>query len=1080
VSKTGWSARVMWIAALLVPPGALAVVWRELMIRHPVIAAVLVVLYEILVAVVGFLAGVAGDIAARWQTRLADRLDGFLRQRMSRFDARYRSFVLAALRFVDHKGLATVGPFIPEMDEVFVDVNVVSQVPHKISPGLLTGIPGGNRGRRSLGDFLDHADPVVLAVIGGPGSGKTTLLRQVARQACLHPRTRRRSLPVLLYLRDHAAAIIANPGAGLTELLRGTLGGIRAEPEGWFDQRLRSGECVVLLDGLDEVARHDDRAKVAAWVERQIRVYPSSDFVISSRPHGYSAAGIDAADVLQVCAFTPEQVNRFVHAWYLAVERHGTESGKELTARHSRESAHDLLRRLDAAPALRDLTANPLLLTMIANVHQYRGALPGSRAELYAEISQVMLWRRQEAKNLTAGLAGSKKETVLRGLGFFMMQQRVSDIGREDLLREVRPILRRLSHQARAEDFLADTESNGLLIERESELYCFAHHTFQEYFAALHIRDKGMGAVLEGTVGDPWWRETTLLYAASTDADSIVSACLEEGTVPALALAFDCADQGSELAAELLARLEDLLASATRPETTPERRKLIAGVLITRHTQHHLRTGSGVRVSTQPVTAELYRLFLADTEIPPPDCPLPADGGTTVGMRADDATAFANWASTLTGAGASCRLPSRALMADPDVRKILDSSLPGQAALSFWVQPDDGAAAIPSPAVPVLWVPPHRRHPREVDTAEVAGCTGSDVTGAGPTLTRLLLLRSAVGIRLLAVDLDRALAHARARDLALARVRAHDRDHHLVRDRANALALNSARTLAHSLARKLAHDLTFDRDRDLDADLAHGLALDVARELARHLDFALDVASITVPDLAVEGDGDLGAALASNLTRALDSARALARARTLDQDLARDPDPERDFARALELAGTVADERDPDTDPDHDSACAHIMGYGLSRSLETTISRTREPASWPARFAQALMTASGVTQGSISIRLETAAGRLDEAAGLLKTIRASANGSNPSIWSEAVAERLVQNATRLFTRQEQLTDSLAAAVRLASLCLAAEADSLGQPALGDTYRETAAASTLLQERASGNRPATEAILLVTD
>jgi hypothetical protein len=37
---------------------------------------------------------------------------------------------------------------------------------------------------------------------------------------------------------------------------------------------------------------------------------------------------------------------------------------------------------------------------MIATVHRYRGALPGSRVDLYGEICQVMLWRRQEAKNL--------------------------------------------------------------------------------------------------------------------------------------------------------------------------------------------------------------------------------------------------------------------------------------------------------------------------------------------------------------------------------------------------------------------------------------------------------------------------------------------------------------------------------------------------------------------------------------------------------------------------------------------------------------------------------------------------------
>ncbi len=47
--------------------------------------------------------------------------------------------------------------------------------------------------------------------------------------------------------------------------------------------------------------------------------------------------------------------------------------------------------RLDGAPGLYDLTVNPLLLTMIATVHRYRGALPGSRVDLNGEICQVML-----------------------------------------------------------------------------------------------------------------------------------------------------------------------------------------------------------------------------------------------------------------------------------------------------------------------------------------------------------------------------------------------------------------------------------------------------------------------------------------------------------------------------------------------------------------------------------------------------------------------------------------------------------------------------------------------------------------
>ena len=64
---------------------------------------------------------------------------------------------------------------------------------------------------------------------------------------------------------------------------------------------------------------------------------------------------------------------------------------------------------------------------MIAYVHRYRGALPGGRADLYAEILQVMLFRRQEAKNLGVEFAGDKKEALLRGLAYAMMDRRLSD-----------------------------------------------------------------------------------------------------------------------------------------------------------------------------------------------------------------------------------------------------------------------------------------------------------------------------------------------------------------------------------------------------------------------------------------------------------------------------------------------------------------------------------------------------------------------------------------------------------------------------------------------------------------------------
>ena len=66
------------------------------------------------------------------------------------------------------------------------------------------------------------------------------------------------------------------------------------------------------------------RARVSAWAESQVRQYPRSNFVISSRPQGYRATPVGGAEIVQVCGFTTSQVDAFVRGWYRAVEQHST------------------------------------------------------------------------------------------------------------------------------------------------------------------------------------------------------------------------------------------------------------------------------------------------------------------------------------------------------------------------------------------------------------------------------------------------------------------------------------------------------------------------------------------------------------------------------------------------------------------------------------------------------------------------------------------------------------------------------------------------------------------------------------
>jgi len=474
--------------------------------------------------------------------------------RSSRFDRRYREFVLSSLRFIDERGLATTGFITPELDEVFVDVSLAYRAAHQVTEGLLAALPDDVIDRRLIDDFLDGQQSVILAIIGAPGSGKTALLRHTARTICRDRRGRRRVVPILLYLRDHAATVVDHPDVTLPDLIRSKLGRYGAqEPHGWFEQRLRDGDCVVLLDGLDEVVSAAQRRAVADWVQYQTLRYPNNDCVITSRPHGYQTASIDGAVVLQVRAFNAGQVDRFVRSWYLAVERRSRGTLDEATRRQADEGAEDLLERISSNPALRDLAVNPLLLTMIANVHRYRGALPSSRVNIYAEISQVMLWRRQEAKGLRPTISGKDKEALLGELAYMMTHDRVRDLSLAAVLAHVK---HRIPTAVELGNILDEIVSSGLLLERENEIYSFAHITFQEYLAAMHIREWNLVQVLVEAVDDPWWRETTLLYAARSDSSPIVAACLDSGTEEALALAVACARESMELSPELRYRLD--------------------------------------------------------------------------------------------------------------------------------------------------------------------------------------------------------------------------------------------------------------------------------------------------------------------------------------------------------------------------------------------------------------------------------------------------------------------------------------------------------------------------------------------
>lgn len=583
---------------------------------------------------------------ATWWVRGRPSLDGddaSARRRSLRFAARHRAFVQVATRNIDLRGLVSPPEVPVEMDAVFIDVGVAPRPVRDVPPVVLYAGAAQESNRRSIWEFIGQPKPAVLALVGGPGTGKSTLLRHVARTlAGSRRRRRRRRIPVLLELRRYARDIVADRRAPLWRIWRLGLGDLaQQEPQSWLRRRLERGDCVVLLDGLDEVPSPADDELIRDWIVDQITQYPNNDYIITSRPHDYATRPIRSATTLEARSLTDNQVQDFVSAMYQALPP---------GAGTAQAAAGDLLARWRARPELAEFTANPLLLTMIVLAHRAGGSLPGSRAMLYADVCSGVLTRRPNSHRWGTDLSAETKQRVLAALAYAMMQARIN----EQPVAEIVPVIRSAldgADQSTAERLVADISANGLLVEVRRGHYAFAHRSFQEYLAARHIADHDLQPVLAGTVGDGWWRETQLLYAASAEPDTVVRACLDDGGPDALGLAMECESDSTVLDSGLYRRLADAVAGVLQRDADPHHRGAIIRMLLQQGVGPLLPATDGHRVGARPVPQRIYRIFVDDTGRPPPDGGWEASDSASpaTGIWPDDAVAFVAWLNGLGG-----------------------------------------------------------------------------------------------------------------------------------------------------------------------------------------------------------------------------------------------------------------------------------------------------------------------------------------------------------------------------------------------------------------------------------------------
>ena len=332
-----------------------------------------------------------------------------------------------------------------------------------------------------------------IVILGDPGSGKSTLLQYLALNWAESPLNNSISqpIPLLIELRTYMRQRDNQECKNFLEFFHKSPGVVHHFNQHQLQTQLKAGNALMMLDGLDEVFDVGKREDVITDIHRFTKEYPNIQVIVTSRVIGYKPQRLRDAQFkhFMLQDLEGEEIEDFIYRW------HELTFNDEVDKIRKKER---LQRAIDNSKAIRELAANPLLLTMMAILNRNQ-ELPRDRAELYNQSSRVLLhqWDVERAlvedKRLDPKTIDYKdKQAMLRQVAYLMqtsdkglagnlikesdLEKVLTDYFKSIEFEKARAAAKLMINQLRSRNFM--------LCYLGADYYAFVHRTFLEYFCA--------------------------------------------------------------------------------------------------------------------------------------------------------------------------------------------------------------------------------------------------------------------------------------------------------------------------------------------------------------------------------------------------------------------------------------------------------------------------------------------------------------------------------------------------------------------------------------------------------------------